>query len=491
MKKTHRGSICCCGGPIALALVMLFSVSSLSSQNPVLEEYIREGLRSNQQLKQKQLDYAQSVAALKGARGLFFPDVSLQARYTVARGGRIIEFPVGDLLNPVYSTLNLLTMSELFPQIENEEFPFLRPREQETKVSLVQPLFNSELIQNYRIRKEQTEIARISADQYRRELVRKITGAYYDHLKASSLKLLADTSMLLVRENLRVSRSLFKNDKVTIDAVYRSEAELSRVEVQQAQARNLVEASRAYFNFLLNRSLDSPVQLWEGLVETPSLSLEEAGRMALQNREELQQIERAMEVNRHMTALHRGNNLPGLFGVVDYGIQGEEYRFTPEDDFVIASLVMRWNLFQGSVNRQKVQESRIEGEKLETLLSQTGQQIHLEVINNYYALQATYESVQAAAKQERSARRAYELIERRYAEGQASLLELIDARTGRIGASANHIAARSEYFSRLAEFEYATGTENVPVSNGPFDGDLPVSNGPFDGDLPVSNGPFD
>ena len=42
-----------------------------------------------------------------------------------------------------------------------------------------------------------------------------------------------------------------EGDKVTIDAVYRSESELSKVEVQQAQAVNFLEATRSYFNFLL------------------------------------------------------------------------------------------------------------------------------------------------------------------------------------------------------------------------------------------------
>jgi outer membrane protein len=34
-------------------------------------------------------------------------------------GGRFFNIPVGDLLNPVYSTLNAITQLELFPQIEN------------------------------------------------------------------------------------------------------------------------------------------------------------------------------------------------------------------------------------------------------------------------------------------------------------------------------------------------------------------------------------
>jgi outer membrane protein TolC len=430
---------------------------NINARNPVLDQYIREGIRSNLGLKQKKLDYAANLSALREARGLFFPDVAVQARYTVARGGRVISLPVGDLLNPVYSTLNLLTASDLFPQIENQEFRFYRPREHETKVSVMQPIFNAELIHNYRIRRKQAEIAEIDINRYRRELVEEITRAYYDHQRAFNLVRLADTTYLLVRENLRVSRRLFENDKVTIDAVYRSESELSNVEAEQARANNLLKASQAYFNFLLNRSLDESIELVEEIPVPVSRSLEEARELALENREELAQMEQYRQLNQHMVALHRGKNLPGLFGSFDYGFQGEEYSFTGEDDFLLASLVLRWELFQGTVNRQKVQQAKIEAEKLEELQAETRQQIILEVIHQYYALQAAYESVLSAQKQVRSATRAYELIRRKYAEGTSPLLELIDARTSMTTASANLIIARSGYFSRRAEFESATG----------------------------------
>lgn len=451
-----------------LSLVLVLSVAALHGRsdrasaqpsgtgNPVLEAYIMEGLQSNQALKQRRLDYATDLAALKEARGLFFPDLSLNARYTVARGGRVIEFPVGDLLNPVYSTLNILTGSEQFPQVENEEFPFFRPTEHETKLSLVQPIFSTEVIRNYQIRRHYTEISRIDMDRYSRELVKEISKAYYGFQKSYQLVWLADTSISLVEENLRVSRSLYANDKVTIDEVYRSEAELSRVEVQLAQARNLLEASRAYFNFLLNRDLGAPIEIYNTEPEPVIMSVEQASLAALQNREEIRQIEEYQILNQRITDLYRGNNIPGLFGMVDYGFQGEEYRFSGEDDFVMASLVMKWNLFQGTVNRHKVRQSKIAGAKLTEQLAEAKQQIRLEVINHYYAAQAGYESVQAAGKQTRSARRAYDLISRKYSEGQASLLELMDARTSLTSATANLIIARSEYYSSLADLECAT-----------------------------------
>jgi outer membrane protein TolC len=323
---------------------------------------------------------------------------------------------------------------------------------------MVQPIFHSDIIHNYRIQEQYAEIARIDVERYKAELIKEITKAYYGYHKASNLLDLADTTLSLVNENLRVSQRLFENDKVTIDAVYRSESEKSKVEVQRAQANNMLEASRAYFNFLLNRTLDAEIDLMAIPPEPVTISLEEASILAVQRRIELQQIRQYHQLNSHVTDLHRGKNIPGLFGVVDYGIQGENYSITGEDDFIMASLALRWNLFQGSANRQKVQQSKIDGEKLDELYNETMQQIRLEVINHYYALQASYESVQAANKQIRSARRAYELISRKYREGQSSLLELLDARTSMTGAAANSIVAQSEYYSRLADFEYAMGT---------------------------------
>ena len=123
---------------IFLLSIFLISVFAYADN---LDNYVQIGLENNLALKQKEFNYKKSMHALKEARGMFFPSVSIEARYTRAGGGREIEFPVGDLLNPVYSTLNQLTGTQSFPQLDNERIPFLREKEHETKLRLVQPLF--------------------------------------------------------------------------------------------------------------------------------------------------------------------------------------------------------------------------------------------------------------------------------------------------------------------------------------------------------------
>ncbi|MBL7137150.1 MAG: TolC family protein [Bacteroidales bacterium] len=224
------------------------------------------------------MNYNKSLAALTQSKALFYPNIGFNARYSVADGGRTIDFPVGDLLNPVYTTLNQLTQSQKFTQVENEQIYFIRPTEQETMLSLHKPLFNSDIWFQYKIRKDLSEAAFIGIDLYKRELVKEIKTAYFNYLKTVKALELFQQTLEVVKENLRVSESLVANDKVTVDAVYRSRAELSKVERQMAEAEKFHESAKAYFNFLLNKPLESNIEvifnnvLIDSLLLTPQVN---------------------------------------------------------------------------------------------------------------------------------------------------------------------------------------------------------------------------
>src|ERR1041384_1290054 len=102
-----------------LTLFLLLLVGSSYAQTH-LEQYIRTGLSSNETIRQQQFLLDKSLWALKEAKSLFLPNVELNGTYTLAGGGRTVDIPVGDLVNPVYKTLNQLTASNSFPQIQNQ-----------------------------------------------------------------------------------------------------------------------------------------------------------------------------------------------------------------------------------------------------------------------------------------------------------------------------------------------------------------------------------
>ncbi len=107
-----------------LLLFLLVSWTGYA-QSPLLERYIQEGISSNLALKQQRLEIEKSLRAIDEARSNLYPKIAFAPNYIVAAGGRKIEFPIGDLLNPVYSTLNELTGSGNFPALQNEQIQFL------------------------------------------------------------------------------------------------------------------------------------------------------------------------------------------------------------------------------------------------------------------------------------------------------------------------------------------------------------------------------
>ncbi len=76
------------------------------------------------------------------------PSVNLTASYTLAAGGRVIEFPIGDLLNGAYATLNQLTASQRFPQLENQKILLAPNNFYDVKVRTTYPIFNKDIQHN-------------------------------------------------------------------------------------------------------------------------------------------------------------------------------------------------------------------------------------------------------------------------------------------------------------------------------------------------------
>jgi hypothetical protein len=103
----------------------------------VVERYVAEGLPQQPRPAERKSRSRGAAQALAAARARFLPEISLQARYSRAEGGREFTIPVGAALNPLYSTLNELLAAQgrppQFPRISDITVEFLREEEQDTR----------------------------------------------------------------------------------------------------------------------------------------------------------------------------------------------------------------------------------------------------------------------------------------------------------------------------------------------------------------------
>ncbi len=479
--------------PILLLLLALSAVFQHADAQPgsPLDEYIRLGLDSNLALHQRNFDLSRAQLDLKRAKSVFYPQAGFSSQYTVANGGRSQEIPIGDLLNGVYSSLNQLTGSNKFPQVANQSIQFLPNDFHDTKMEVTVPILNTDLLHNKEVSAETINTRRADRDVYRRDLVRNIRQAYYQYLQAGKAEDIYATALLLVKENLRVSKKFVENNMATREVVLRAQAQVSGVRSSLIEAGNDLRNAAAYFNFLLNRPLESPIRIDSSLMtwQLPAETADQpgsgqsgsgqsgssqpisaavtlpgfaspAGTAALPavnaGREEFSRLRSYQHILQSNLKWDRNYLIPQLSAFYDVGYQGFGFHFNGTQFYQLAGINLVWPLFKANDNKYKIQQARIDIDAIDEQYHQLTEQLTLEqqiTVNNY---NSSFEALLAQADEVSSAREAYRLAEKRFDEGQALQVELIDARTQMTNAEIRYSLGRLAALNRAADLERVT-----------------------------------
>ncbi|MFM7838162.1 MAG: TolC family protein [Chitinophagaceae bacterium] len=239
-------------------LFLLMSLSPVAQT--VVERYIQGAFEQNLVIKEKKVSLDKSLLAIKEARSLFLPLTWFETQYTLAKGGRTIDIPIGDLLNPVYNTLNQLTASNNFPSVNNVKEQFLPNNFYDVRVKTTLPLINPDISINRIIKEQEAQLKETDLLIYQRELAKEIKFAYYNYLMSGHAVQILESALTLVEQNLKATQSLLSNGKGLPAYVARSESEVLNVQNQLVNANNTTQNAAAYFNFLLNRPFTDTIQ---------------------------------------------------------------------------------------------------------------------------------------------------------------------------------------------------------------------------------------
>jgi outer membrane protein TolC len=435
-----------------------------------VEALVAAAMAENLALKSDQLDVQIALAQLDEARSFYQPRVDLAARYTRSEGGRTIDIPAGDLVNPAYSALNQLLAAQgkagNFPVVSNQSIPLLRGHEQETKLTLVQPLYRPEISRGVPARRAEWQSREASLAQFRRELRLQVESAYYRWLQAQSAVAILQSAAEVTAEALRANRSLFAVDKVTEDRVLRAEADDLEVQQQRLEAERDLNLSRSYLNFLLNRPLQNPIMAGANEERehfiSAVLQLHEPAGVSVEGREELVALEKAVEAAGFAESAERAKNYPTLALVAEGGIQGERYSTGHGFDYGMASLVAQLNLWDGHERSTQLQQRRLAKNKLQTQLAQVRQQLSLEAQRALDDFRAAAASCRTAERRREASARAFSIVGRREQAGMANQLVFLDARSETTRAELNMEITRLRLLLAFASLDRAVAASPLP-----------------------------
>jgi outer membrane protein len=437
-----------------LPVIYFFWMSMVVNAQGSLEKYIETGLKNNLVLQEKNISLESALNALKTANSFFFPSMDFKGDYQSGEGGRSISFPVGDMLNPVYRTLNQLTSGNGFPDISNVEINFFPQNFYDLKVRTSLPIINSDLVYNRIIRKQQITMQEYDLEIYKSELTRNIQVAYYNYLSAAKSIAIYDGALSLAREAKRMNQSLLDNGKSLKAYVLRSESEIQGLEAKRTSALQQMKNARMYFNFILNTNPDEAIDtayvlsIDQNIVDQYLLN-----EASINARTELKALDQSASICQNVLKMNKAYWVPKLNGFLDLGSQGSDWKFNNKSKYYFLGFQLDFPLFSGGRNRIKVKQSELDLKNQLINNTYTHNQIKLSADMARNSLMESYKNYEASIKQLDAATAYNKLIEKGYKEGINTFIETIDARNQLTTASLQMVINKYQLLAALANYE--------------------------------------
>jgi outer membrane protein TolC len=386
---------------------------------------------------------------LKTAQSLYQPTVAFQGGYQSGQGGRSIAFPVGDLLNPVYSTLNALTKSTAFPQIANVETNFFPRDFYDVKVQTSMPLYNKDISYNKQIQEQSISLQREDVSLYKRELVKQIKTAYFQYLLSLGLQKVYENALNLAVEGKKVNEKLLANGKGLPAYLLRSDSEIANIQAQMADAAKQSQAAQMYFNFLLNRDLRAEIRI-DFEVEKALAAVYTVTPGA---REELSLLSKSIGLQETILKMNESFFLPKVSGFVSLGSQSTIYDINAKSAYYFLGLQMDIPIFTGKRNLYKIKQTQLDIATAKNAYDLSSKQFNMAAEIAQKNVQSSLVSFQASTKSYESASAYLRLIEKGYKEGVSTYLETVDARNQWMNATINYQLKQFNVLIAAAAYE--------------------------------------
>jgi len=453
-----------------------------------LEEAVTAALGRSEEVQSARAGLAATQAQVKSARAASLPQVGTQVSYTRAlrsvfqsAGGGLtipdsLKFdpdPTASLdqrvtyLEDRVPTAAIGALGTLF-----SDLPFGNENTWVAGLTFSQPLFSGGRISSTIDMAEAAEsAARAQVDEAYADIAVDTRIAYLDAALAGASVDIVAASVDLTREHLARVRLQFDAGQASELDVLRAEVDLENLQPQLVQAQTARAVALLNLKRLTNIPADvevdltSPLEPADGGAALRTVMLPPAERVErlLAQRASVRAAEARVSATEEQVDIARSAYFPtvaltgnltrqafpkGTFGFPSAG----DWR----DDWSVG-LAVQWPLFQGLRRRADVDAAQTQVRQAELGVAQLKEAVRIEYEQAAGELKRTRAQIVAASRTVEQARRVYDLTVMQYEEGQATQLDISDARLSLQQARLNEAQAFHDARVALARTERSVG----------------------------------
>ena len=429
------------------AIVSLLSYGRIQAQEALdLEKAIALALERNEDVLIAKTRYEASASRIREAVADALPNISANASY------------IRNIQRPVFFFPNPITGEQTAFRVGNKNV-------YTATINFSQPLYQAGKVG--RALKVARLFREFSKERYhatRGDIILAVTEMYFRVQLARRLvevnRLTRDQS----REHLLNARLLFQQGQVSEFDTLRAYVEYVNLLPVVINAENQYELAMNQLKELIDYPADRQLFLTDSLEYRPEPlpSLDEAFRIAMQKRPEINQLQLQAEMLRQNIGIVRANIFPKLYlnGAWQTQAQSDKFDAGPQGfkNSLSASIQLQIPIFDGMRTYAQIDQARAEYKNALYNLEKLKEQIRIELKSLLYSIQEVQKSIEAQQQNILQAMRAVELAELRYREGQATYLDLGDSRLALNRARTNFYQSVYSYLVLLTQLQRAMGT---------------------------------
>ena len=414
-------------------LLLLVLAGPLVAQDPLsLREAVRLALRGNKAI----------AAANAGMR-------ASAARVDEARAGRLPKLNYSESFarsdNPVFVFGSLLTQHQF--GLENFNIgPLNRPDSLNNFQSLLtvdQPLYDAGQTRNA---VKSADLSRqMTGEEQRRtqmQAIAGVVGAYYGAILAAESLKTAEQALGSAEADLKRAESVRVAGMSTDVDVLSIRVHLAAVTEQRIQRAADLEVAKSALNDALGLPLDDAHALTTALIplDLPDLTLTSLERDAPAARPETRETQLAAGLAKTQADTARGALLPQVGFHAAFEADRRQFIEKGGANW-LASVQLRWNLFNGLGDKARIEESKNWLERAHAEEQRVDSAVRLEVRRSWADLQAAQQRIDVAKAAVAEAEESLRITQNRYEAGMSNVTDLLRNETAVLESRTRYLAA--------------------------------------------------
>lgn len=412
-----------------------------------LPESIHIALEKSPSIRSAQESYKGSNYERKAARTDFFPKLGTEFGYT-----RFNEDPH-------------MKTSEADQIVYPTDFKTGRKDRYQWNTYLKQPIFTGGALKSsYQIAKLNMDLAKENLSRTRQDIILQVKTAFFNILKAEKIKEVAIQAVEQVKSHVDVSQAFYEEEMIPKNELLEAQVRNAQVKQNLIRADNGVQVAKSYFNIVLRRNVNEPVDV-EDILEyhSEAFSLEECMMESKEKRPEIREALINLERSQKAVSLSKSRYYPTLSLVADYQKMGDEVdlRGNPYEDSEtwMVSTILSWDVWEWGKKHYQVSASKTKVSQAEQQLKQVEDIVALEVKEAWLNYREAEKNIFVAKTAIEQAQENFRLNQERFNEQMATTTDVLDAQTLLTEAQNNYYNALSDYHIAKARLEWAMGRE--------------------------------